>query len=201
MSGPEMVRGSGEEADAKLPAGPTALRQHPLCHCLSQTAIYQGAFRDRQENGVRTLETMNRRELLLAVLACSDGRPYSPVQIQKAIFLVTENVPGLVTEGPGFAFDAYDYGPFDSSVYTEALALRADGDAVIAPSDIGRWNTYAASDAGLERGREILDAMDEQTREYLRRVSAWVRSQSFSSLVKSIYDAYPHMRANSIFRG
>jgi hypothetical protein len=32
-------------------------------------------------------------------------------------------------------------------------------------------------------------------------VSDWVRAQSFNSLVKAIYDAYPEMKVNSIFRG
>lgn len=144
---------------------------------------------------------MNRQDLLLAMLACSDGRPYSPVQIQKAMFLVSKNMPSLVDDGPGFHFEPYDYGPFDASVYSEASALQLNGYASISPSGMGRWNTYAASDAGLIRGRQIIGTMSDQTQKYLSDVSDWVRSQSFSSLVKSIYDAYPEMRENSIFRG
>lgn len=144
---------------------------------------------------------MNRRDLLLAVLACSDGRPYSPVQIQKAIFLVSRNMPSLISQGPRFNFTPYDYGPFDSSVYSEAEILQDQGYAIVAPSNSGRWSTYAASDAGLGAGREILTRLPPAAREYLASVSRWVRSQSFSSLVKSIYDAYPEMKVNSIFRG
>jgi hypothetical protein len=143
---------------------------------------------------------MNRRDLVLVLLAASGGRPYSPAQLQKSIFLISRNMPRLV-RGPAFNFVAYDYGPFDSDVYSEAEALRQAGEAVIAPSGIGRWNTYAASDTGLTRGRNLIAALDPPARTYLEQISTWVRAQSFSGLVKSIYDAYPEMRENSIFRG
>jgi hypothetical protein len=140
---------------------------------------------------------MNRRDLVLAVLASSEGRPYTPAQLQKAVFLISRNLPRLF-HGPGFKFVPYDYGPFDSDVYNEVENLRQAGDAIIA---VGRWNTYAASEAGLKRGRGLLADLDQPARQYVEKVSEWVRAQSFSSLVKSIYDAYPEMRANSIFRG
>jgi hypothetical protein len=145
--------------------------------------------------------SMNRRELLLAILTAADGRPLTPVQLQKATFLVTENLEDIVDHGPGFKFVPYDYGPFDANVYNEAQSLALDDDVVIAPSGRGRWNTYAASEDGLEYGQELLDKLDDEDREYIVRTVKWVRSRTFSSLVKSIYDAYPRMRANSIFKG
>jgi hypothetical protein len=143
---------------------------------------------------------MDRRELVLAVLASSEGRPYTPAQLQKAVFLVTRNM-GRLVDGPAFNFVPYDYGPFDSNVYAEAEALRQAGAVAIAPSGVGRWNTYAATEAGAARGKALLAQLDGPAQQYLREVSNWVRAQSFSSLVKAIYDAYPEMRANSIFRG
>jgi hypothetical protein len=144
---------------------------------------------------------MKRRDLVLAALAAADGRPYTPVQIQKALFLISQNVPETVTEAPRFNFVPYDYGPFDQDVYSETEALARGGEAVIAPSGSGRWNTFAASDAGLEHGKQILAAMPERSRKYIIEVSQWVRAKSFSGLVRSIYDAYPSMKAKSIFRG
>lgn len=144
---------------------------------------------------------MDRRQLTLAMLACSDGMPYTPVQIQKTVFLVCRNLPDIITQGEGFAFVPYDYGPFDANVYNEIGQLRNEGLALIAPSSAGSWNTYSANDAGVARGREILDALDLSVKTYLVDASRWVRSQSFSSLVKSIYNLYPDMRANSVFQG
>jgi len=116
------------------------------------------------------------------------------------MFLITTNVPALVGEGLRFTFVPYDYGPFDRAVYDEASALQREGLAEIQPSGLGRWNVYAASTKGLEKGAEILAHMSEPHRKYVVETSHWVRSQSFTSLVKSIYKAYPQMRANSIFR-
>jgi hypothetical protein len=144
---------------------------------------------------------MDRRELVLVMLTAANGQPYTPVQIQKAIFLISRNMPSVIDNGPGFAFEPYDYGPFDANVYSEAEALASEGEAVVARAAGGRWNTYAASDHGLERGSQILDRLPPQTSQYIRGVSEWVRKLDFSTLVRSIYDAYPDMRANSIFRG
>jgi hypothetical protein len=38
------------------------------------------------------------------------------------------------------------------------------------------------------------------TREYIASVASWVRQLSFQQLVASIYNKYPEMKANSVFR-
>lgn len=144
---------------------------------------------------------MHRRDLLLAVLASAEGRAFTPVQLQKSVFLICRNVPSLINSGPTFNFTPYDYGPFDPSVYTEAESLALSGQAIIAPSASGRWSTYAASDIGVARGRALIAELQANIQDYIRRISEWVRSQSFRDLVKSIYDAYPEMKVNSVFRG
>jgi hypothetical protein len=146
------------------------------------------------------VDAVTRQQLLLAILAAAKGRPYSPVQIQKAVFLITRNLPNLVTEGDRFEFVPYDYGPFDSDVYLEAEELQRTGAATIASSGSGRWNVYSATDEGAKRGSEVLSRLAPQSRQYVENVSNWIRSQSFGSLVRSIYEAYPEMRQNSIFQ-
>jgi hypothetical protein len=143
---------------------------------------------------------MSRGELVLALLASAGGRAYSPAQLQKTVFLVTRNMPGLITQGPGFDFQPYDYGPFDKDVYNEAVALKQAGAAEISQAPWGRWVTYAATQAGIERGLQIMAELPQATREYLQSVSSWALAQNFQSLVKAIYDAYPEMRENSIFK-
>jgi hypothetical protein len=144
---------------------------------------------------------MDRRELVLAVLAAGKGRAFSPVQIQKAVFLIDKNLPHLVHRGPKFDFVPYNYGPFDRGVYTEAENLQRDGDAIISPSSNGRWMTYAASKSGLASGDLVLQRLKLKSRRYIESVAEWVLAQSFGSLVKSIYDVYPDMKENSIFQG
>jgi uncharacterized protein len=143
---------------------------------------------------------MNKQQLVLALLTCSGGAPFTPVQLQKAAFLVCREAPDALDE-PRFHFEPYDYGPFDSDVYAEAQSLAGTGDATVSPSPFGRWNMYAATEAGLVEGKKILERLSDRNRKYVGEVADWVRRQSFSSLVKAIYKAYPDTKVNSVFRG
>ena len=125
--------------------------------------ILNRVFARREKIGA---PAVTRQKVLLAILAAAQGRTYTPVQIQKAVFLITRNLPGVVTEGPSFEFSPYDYGPFDASVYQEAEALSKSGLAVISPSGTGRWNVYSATDTGNDSGTEILRKMKTTHREY-----------------------------------
>ena len=144
---------------------------------------------------------MNRQELVLSVLGAANGNGYSPAQLQKALFLIDRNLPGIVANGDGFQFQPYDYGPFDRGVYVEADALAANGLARIERSASSGYRTYSASEDGIRRAAEHLASLNEAQRNYIETVSGWVRSMSFAKLVKSIYEEYPEMRANSIFVG
>jgi hypothetical protein len=142
---------------------------------------------------------VNRRDAILAILASANGQSLTPVQLQKAAFLLDRN--GIIDEAPGFEFVPYDYGPFDRAVYDEATALAMQGRTCVNPSPWGRWKVYSATDDGIAAGREVLGRLPSHLSAYVAEVSDWVRKQSFSSLVKSIYEKYPEMRANSIFQG
>lgn len=63
------------------------------------------------------------------------------------------------------------------------------------------YRSYAATPNGIARAQVILAALSPVHSEYIRTVSSWVRSLGFTQLVKSIYEEYPEMRANSIFVG
>jgi len=144
---------------------------------------------------------MKREDVLLAVLAASNGRPYTPVQIQKTLFLIAMNLPKLFAKTSRYSFVPYDYGPFDAAVYRDSVDLSNKGLVEITREPDSKWKNYAASEDGLEEGQAILDRMTEERREYIKNISKWVRKQDFSQLVKAIYDNYPEMRANSIFQG
>ena len=143
---------------------------------------------------------MNRRDVLLAIMGAADGRPFSPVQLQKTVFLIDRNLPGVFETGSRFAFAPYDYGPFDREVYVEAGVLEMGELASIAKGASG-YLEYCATDKGLTRARELLQTLEEEQRAYMVSVVGWVRSLNFAKLVKSIYEAYPEMRANSVFVG
>lgn len=141
---------------------------------------------------------MDKKRLVLAALAPAQGLMHTPVQVQKLLFLIDRNIPAH-TEGPTFDFQPYDYGPFDSAVYHVLDQLSAEGlvEAVEEPSR--RWKRYRLTAQGQEAGNTALAAVPEKGRDYIRKVSEFVRSLSFADLVSAIYHAYPDMKVNSVF--
>jgi hypothetical protein len=142
---------------------------------------------------------MDRTKLILAALAAGgENASFTPVQVQKLFFLLDREAARLI-DGPHFNFVAYDYGPFDRAVYDEldALARRELARVVNA----GRYRVYGLSQTGFLEGTSVLDQLSPSVRTYITNVATWVRQLSFEQLVASIYNRYPEMKANSVFRG
>lgn len=141
---------------------------------------------------------MERLEFVLAAMAPAGTDPYSPVQIQKLLFLLDVNVADA-TGGPHFNFEPYDYGPFDKQVYRELDALGSDNLVEIGPSIGLKTKTFRLTCDGEALGQEALCALSPPIQTYIKEASDFVRSLSFSQLVSAIYAAYPDMSVNSVF--
>ena len=143
---------------------------------------------------------MTKRDLVLAALASSPGATYTPVQVQKLLFLLDKNISAF-TDGPVFNFTPYDYGPFDSSVYSCLESHQTNGLAEVEISHGTRGRRYRLTADGQKAWEEILGRFSQDIAKYIGQLSAYVRSLSFAELVSAIYQAYPEMRARSVFRG
>lgn len=142
---------------------------------------------------------MERDEIILAALAAGgENATFTPVQVQKLFFLLDREAAHLV-DGPHFNFTPYDYGPFDRSVYDGLDALAQRNLARV--QNTGRYRVYSLSQAGFQQGVAKLSELPEAARNYVANVAQWVRQLSFEQLVASIYNRYPEMKANSVFRG
>lgn len=142
---------------------------------------------------------MNKRELLLVAFGAGAKHEHTPVQVQKLLFLIDKNV-GARIGGPVFDFAPYDYGPFDASVYEVLRELEVDG-FVSSSESMRGWKQHALTDKGVAEGERLAQVVDPVVIDYIKRVSEFVRSLSFSDLVSAVYKAYPEMKANSVFRG
>ena len=140
---------------------------------------------------------MNRKQAVLAVLAASNGAYHSPVQVQKLFFLVDRNIPKNVG-GPHFSFQPYNYGPFDKSVYETLEVLETDG--LVECASVKTWTEYKLTEKGQAEGEKLLSGLPKDVQKYIRQLSDFVRSLSFTQLVTAIYKAYPDMKTNSVFQ-
>ena len=128
------------------------------------------------------------------------GREISPVQLQKSLFLLGQELPNAVE--PGFYhFGAYNYGPFSGPVYRDAEALADEGLVAISNPPGQRWREYSVTLEGRDRAKSLESSGPANGVAYLRDVVAWTRELSFQELVRAIYKASPHMRENSVFQG
>src|SRR4051812_25636312 len=141
---------------------------------------------------------MTRNEILLAGLAAGgENATYTPVQVQKLFFLLDKEA-STALGGPFFNFVPYDYGPFDQAVYAGLDDLARRDLASI--QSTGKYRVYGLSQAGQAEGKRLLSMLQPSAKDYVANVAKWVRQLSFQQLVASIYNKYPEMKANSVFR-
>jgi len=134
----------------------------------------------------------------LLVIAAAEGKPLTPVQLQKSLFVFGEECP-QATKHEYYQFVPYHYGPFDSKVYQDAALLCAEGLVYIRPS-VGGWREYSATSEGLERAKELEGYLTPKHAEYLHAVVTWARSLTFDQLIRAIYKKYPAYKVNSVFQ-
>ncbi len=143
----------------------------------------------------------DRQKIVIAAMAAVPAASFESVHVQKLFFLIDERLADKIG-GRQFNFQPYHFGPFDKSVYEELAVLDKKGLVEIGHIMIrGRpHRSYSLSVDGQREGRENLENFNENVRDYLTKLSTWVRDLSFAQLVGSIYRAFPEMRKNSIFR-
>jgi len=143
---------------------------------------------------------LSRSEWTLLTIASAEGRPLTPVQLQKSLFLLGRELPAAV--GPDFyQFEPYDYGPFDATIYRDAEALAEQGLIDIQPAPHARYNQYRATLQGLEQATALKRRAPVQAVTYLSTIVEWARSLTFPELVRAIYARYPEYRSRSVFSG
>ena len=140
---------------------------------------------------------MDANEFVLACLSTGNRELFSPVQVQKMFFLFDKEIP-KETGGPFFNFIPYNYGPFDSKVYSILNELSYKGYVEI--FNIKNWKEYKLTNLGQELGEKHLKELPELIKDYITDVVKFVRDLSFTDLVCTIYKHYPEMKENSVFR-
>lgn len=144
-------------------------------------------------------QPFTRTDWLLLALGLSTGG-LTPVQLQKVLFLVGERRKRVV--GPDYyKFKPYNYGPFCQAIYTDVDLLASFLEQVEVDESRGRQlRRYRLTATGAERATELVKQAPAEGVAYLREVVPWAQKLTFNELVRAIYDAYPKMRAKSVFQ-
>ena len=144
---------------------------------------------------------LKRIDWPLLALSFSPDAALSPVQIQKVLFLVEQNLRPSRGDGDEYyTFKPYNYGPFDVRVYEDLAGLRWKGlvEEFQAP---GSPRNYRLTSRGKEAAVEARDRASSGAVAYLSKLSPWARSLSFAQLVRKIYELYPDYKVASVFTG
>src|SRR5947208_285620 len=80
-----------------------------------------------------------------------------------------------------FQFRAYDYGPFDTRVYTARDHLLRDG--LLTEEKPGRYPTYSLTELGRARVEDLEETLGPHDANWVRSVGRYVTSKSFTRLL------------------
>lgn len=142
---------------------------------------------------------MNRADWLLLLLGLPEEDGSAPpamdrVRVVKSLFVLGKRF----TIPDYYNFQPYNYGPFDSAVYTDAETMAGTG---LVEQINGRYVSYAATEAGKARAAQIGAQVNPAFKDQLLAVRRWANNVDFQTLVRAIYNEWPETRVNSIFRG
>ena len=146
-----------------------------------------------------TKSRFERKYWVLLVLDAANGKPLTPVQLQKSIFLVGKKLE--IPEKYYYAFKPYDYGPFCVDVYRDAELLEVDSLITIGYASNLKWKIYSITFTGTDMANKMKASLKENEAQKIKEIVDQVLQQDFRELVKGIYKEFPEFSVNSVFRG
>jgi uncharacterized protein len=184
----------------------------------TQTAIGEGPIREGRGEGARGVDdgrgavgsreagsrdkvevmALDRDKWALIILSLADDGELTPVQVQKALFVLCQEAGDAVGKN-FYKFEPYNYGPFDKDIYVDLENFSKDGLVEMEKVDGRKWTNYKITDAGRRMAKEVSSSSDEEIIEYAKNVVDWTKSLSFARLVGAIYKKYPDYAVNSVF--
>ncbi len=142
---------------------------------------------------------MNKSDWTLLAIALAENAALTPVQLQKALFLIGKTLPAVDQSG-FYTFKPYNYGPFCQSIYADAEKLSVEGLVEIVAVPDQSWSNYRITEIGVAKAKALLDNLDDAQSQYLTGLVQWITELSFEQLLSFIYEKYPEYAVNSMFR-
>jgi uncharacterized protein len=116
----------------------------------------------------------------------------------KGLFLLSKEGPAELRDL--YAFEPYDYGPFDKHVYGDLDQLERegliDGEFVLG----SRRRIFRLTPWGEDRCDEIRRTADPTTIKAIDEVKELVSSMGFMALLRYVYERHPDFAVSSVVR-
>jgi uncharacterized protein len=145
-------------------------------------------------------QALTKKDWTLLVIDAAKPKTLTPIQLQKALFLIGQKMPDAVK--PDFyEFVPHNFGPFSKDIYGDVEALNDEGLIDEITKTGQNWPEYRISQTGTQRAEELRKNVSPDTYNYLDKLVKWVEEQSFQDLLHAVYSAYPDFAKNSVFNG
>ena len=141
-------------------------------------------------------EPIPRKDVSLLFLTTVPRAIFSPIQLQKGIFLISKNLPELFEIN--YNFMPYDYGPYDADVYADIKQLEKEELAKIFFISSPSHNSYVATHLGFKYTQNY--EISNRAKNYIKEVVEWILPLTMSRIIGAIVRQYPEYSANMIFR-
>ena len=145
---------------------------------------------------------MKRIDLLLVTAAQAQDMGLRPIQLQKTVFLVGQELTERWYEPTDefYRFEPKAYGPFSQEIHDDAASLEDQGMVRTVPRKVGNYNELLITLAGDRRARELASALPETLIKWIREMVDWAQVTTIPNLVGAVCRRYPQYGVNSIFR-
>jgi hypothetical protein len=136
------------------------------------------------------------------VLSFAEGAALTPTQIQKALFLIQQNLPESAPARPKYDFVPYQHGPYAPQVNIDAYDLVMEQ---FAQATRGQHQTvtYRLTMAGSLHALTLRCDIGADAAARVQQIASWVRGTSLDTIVREIgrqypqYQTAPHMNARA----
>ena len=138
---------------------------------------------------------MERKYLLLRIIAAADGERVTPTQLQKVAFLLGEDFRDEMPDDY-YTFNKEGFGPHCLEIYGDADELRRERRIDTSRNPRGGWQEFQF--IGY-RNWEGMECISKPIADYIDETMRWARQKSFKELVSAVYTRFSEYRANSVF--
>lgn len=141
----------------------------------------------------------SRTDYLLVFLGLPAAQFFTDqIRVMKGMFLLAQEGPPVLRNL--YEFEAYDYGPFDTSIYHDLDVLTTSGLVEVSAIPGTNRRVYELSPRGEQEASALLRSLPNEVVDALQETKRLVTSMSFTKLLEYVYARYPKYASRSLYR-